>query len=364
MPVEMNIILFFIFTVYFLISIIVFFATLKKDSKGVLKSLPFISILISARNEEKNILGCLESLKDQSYPPGQFEVIIINDHSADNTESVVKEFIDRTKNFHLLNAPEGVHGKRKALVYGIEKAKGEFLFQIDADCTAGRDWLSELVSSLSEGNSITGGFTLIDKPESVIERIQALDWVYIQSVGTAISRIKKPFSIFGNNMAFKKNDYLDSGGYDKINREILIDYQLVQLMLKNKSNKGKLIFNKGSIVNTKPVKNFFEYLKQRKRWGRGTFNINVGGKLILLTSLISSLMLLVSPFFVKQFIWFFVLKISGDLLILYNPLRFYKRLNLLFYFIFYEIFHILNTVVLGIVLPFSKKVEWKGRELK
>ena len=360
----MTYIVFVIFFVYFLTTLIIFFYTLKPDKKGDLNSFPFCSVIISARNEQDNILDCLESLKNQTYPSDKLEVVIINDHSNDSTEILVKEYVDHTENFYLFNAPEEVKGKRQAVIYGIKKAKGDFIFQTDADCRVGENWLSELASSLSENNSISGGFTLIEKPDSIVEKIQALDWIFIQALGSAISRIRKPYSIFGNNMALKRTDYLESGGYEKIKSEILIDYQLVQLMMKNKSCKGKLIFNMDSVVYTKPVKGFKEYLKQRKRWGKGTFNINIGGKLILLLSLFSSVLILVSPLLVKGFLWLFILKVAGDLLVLFNPLRVFKKLDLLFYFIFYEIFHILNTVFLGIVLPFSKKVEWKGRNIR
>src|SRR3569833_29524 len=51
-----------------------------------------ISVLIPARNEEKNIRICLDALARQSYPPDLFEVIVIDDHSSDSTAAIVKEF--------------------------------------------------------------------------------------------------------------------------------------------------------------------------------------------------------------------------------------------------------------------------------
>jgi glycosyltransferase involved in cell wall biosynthesis len=53
---------------------------------------PFISIIIAARNEEKNIGSCIQSIINQTYPANKFEIIITDDHSSDKTVSIVQSF--------------------------------------------------------------------------------------------------------------------------------------------------------------------------------------------------------------------------------------------------------------------------------
>jgi cellulose synthase/poly-beta-1,6-N-acetylglucosamine synthase-like glycosyltransferase len=62
------------------------------SKKSPENNLPFVSIIIAARNEEKNIGNCIQSIIDQTYPQNKFEVIITDDHSKDNTVYIIQSF--------------------------------------------------------------------------------------------------------------------------------------------------------------------------------------------------------------------------------------------------------------------------------
>ena len=99
-----------------------------------------LSVIIPARNEANNIENLLLDLQKQQY--SDFEVIVVDDHSEDNTLEVVERFIQSNPWCRLLS---NLHsGKKAALTLGIESAKGSIIVTTDADCRISSGWLSAL----------------------------------------------------------------------------------------------------------------------------------------------------------------------------------------------------------------------------
>jgi chlorobactene glucosyltransferase len=101
---------------------------------GELADLPCISVIIPARNEERNIRRCLESLLNQIYP--NYELIVVDDRSTDGTAQILHQLEGENPGLHIVHGNEmleGWAGKPHALVQGAEAAKGEWLCFMDAD---------------------------------------------------------------------------------------------------------------------------------------------------------------------------------------------------------------------------------------
>ncbi|HRP43580.1 MAG TPA: glycosyltransferase, partial [Ginsengibacter sp.] len=111
-----------------------------------------VSVIISARNEEKRIGKCLESLALQNYPPESFEIIVINDFSEDNTSQVVRSFSAGFPQLRLIELSDFVRKediwsyKKKAIETGISQAKGTLIITTDADCVMPRTWISTIAA--------------------------------------------------------------------------------------------------------------------------------------------------------------------------------------------------------------------------
>ena len=108
---------------------------------------PFVSILIPARNEERSIRECLESLTHQDYP--NFEIIVVNDRSTDRTGEIVEEFQKNHGNIALIaneELLEGWTGKNFALHKGVQAAKGVWYLFTDADTCHHPKCLSQAVN--------------------------------------------------------------------------------------------------------------------------------------------------------------------------------------------------------------------------
>jgi hyaluronan synthase len=99
---------------------------------------PLISIVVPAKNEEKNIRNCVQSCLDQTYE--KKEIIIVNDGSTDRTGEILDEMRkeNRTETFHILHLSKSV-GKKKAVEAASEIARGEIYAFMDSDCDMASD---------------------------------------------------------------------------------------------------------------------------------------------------------------------------------------------------------------------------------
>lgn len=107
-----------------------------------------VSVVVAARNEERNIGRCLERLVSQDYPSDRVELVVVDDRSEDGTGEIVEDFGRRYANVRLVRVdavPMGLSAKKYALTQGISASKGEIILVTDADCLPGRGWLSGMM---------------------------------------------------------------------------------------------------------------------------------------------------------------------------------------------------------------------------
>lgn len=130
---------------------------------------PLISIIIPVYNVEKYILECLESVRTQTFV--DYEVIVVNDGTKDNSALLVQNFIENNKlsNFHLINKSNG--GLSSARNAGLDNANGTWIYFLDSD-----DWLEpnamqDLVDCLGENDVdiVLGGYQAYDQLTGKVE---------------------------------------------------------------------------------------------------------------------------------------------------------------------------------------------------
>ena len=112
-----------------------------------------VSVIIAARNEEASIAACIQAILAQSYPTHLFEVIIVNDHSTDNTSTIVQSFSNKQvqllelEQYIKASGKKGTAYKKAAIEYGIKESKGKLIVTTDADCIVQEHWLLNLVTA-------------------------------------------------------------------------------------------------------------------------------------------------------------------------------------------------------------------------
>ncbi len=326
--------------------------------------LPFVSVLVAARNEEHNLAQCLEALALTDYPKDKWEVWVGNDGSTDSTREIARQFVARYSNFHLVDIVEtmGVaKGKANVLAHLAHLAKGDFFLITDADVCVPSTWVRAMVQRMQSGFGIVTGFT-IARGEGISAKLQALDWLYAFSLIKTITDLGFPVTCAGNNMAISRQAYFATGGYEAIPFSVTEDYALFRQVV----GRGYSVFNDDSLsvlAHTKAITGFANLLRQRKRWMIGAMQAPWHIKIILIIqTLFLPILLLVAMFSIRFSLWLWLVKWSWQSIYLIIRISKFRLWGLLPYLILHEFHILLLNLVLHIYVRTSRKVVWKGRE--
>ena len=334
----------------------------------IINKYPFVSIIVPARDEQDNIVKCLDSIVESDYPRDRYEIIVVNDRSSDSTQSIVEQFALNHPNIKLLNIIDDsqkiVAGKPGALDFGIKKALGEYILLTDADCKVNKKWISSMVKTFIEKESdLVAAFTLV-KHDTFFAKYQAIEWILMHTMASGGMGLNFPLGCFGNNMAFKKSIYDQLGGYGNIEFSVTEDLALLQTVHKM-GGKINYICHRDSTVKTLPLDNIKDYLKQRKRWAIGGKKLGWKATLFVLASLLIWITAAVS--FIEGHYYLGViimlLKVITDAILVIPTIYTVKEKGLLPYLLPSNFLFI----IVELILPFliiNKKVEWKGQIFK
>ena len=321
-----------------------------------------LSLIIAAKNEEKNISQLISSLKQLQYPDENLEVIFVDDNSTDNTFSLIESKIKDRLNWHLIKTDnKKFEGKKGALDVGIENSTNDFILITDADCKPEFNWLKIISSKLDAGFDFIFGIAPIESGKNFVQKLSAFENLRITFLTFAAVGINIPYSAAARNFAFRKKSFERIGGYSKTTETISGDDDLLlREAVRHKMLIGTIMDPESSVYSEAP-KTWEEYYRQKKRHLKTSFHYLLKQKLFLISwhllnilSLFSILFVLISPFFALPFF----VKIIYDLFIIIkhqhdlgHSFKFYE----VFYLqIFFEVFLLINFFN-----SFSAKVEWK-----
>jgi cellulose synthase/poly-beta-1,6-N-acetylglucosamine synthase-like glycosyltransferase len=346
--------------------------------------LPFVSIIIAARNEEKNIGKCIKSLVTQTYPQNKFEIIVTDDHSTDQTVPIIKAFPQ--ENIRVLSLAEFTGNnkinsyKKKSIETALKFAKGELIVTTDADCIAPKKWLETLISFYKKQDPVFIALPVVfasaDPKEKILKRLfkifQSLDFMTLQGI-TGASVYKKFHGMCnGANLAYEKNIFYEVNGFEGIDEiasgdDMLLMHKIQQVY------PNKIMFLKSTdvIVETQSAETFPDFMNQRIRWASKTdkyIDKNITGVLFLVYLLNAWIFILgISSFFFTKTFYIFLISILVktvvELLFLYPVAKFFGKQKMLWWFFPAQPFHILYTLIAGWLGKFGS-YQWKGRKVK
>ena len=264
MVLYLLIIIVFLYSVL-IISFYIGWKNLPQESDEFFESPFFVSVVIAARNEEKNIGLLLEDLKNQKFNSSNFEIIVINDHSTDNTIDILDKYCSgQIKVYHL---PHKLFGKKAALEYGINHSEAELIVTVDADCRLCVNWLSSIVSCYMQRKpKLIVGPVLYHDSESIFGKVQSLEFSSLIASGAGAIGIGQPIMCNGANLAFPKKVY--HAVKEEINRDVASGDDIFLLLAIKKRWKNDVVFlkSRNAVVYTFPETDFKSFLIQRKRW--------------------------------------------------------------------------------------------------
>jgi cellulose synthase/poly-beta-1,6-N-acetylglucosamine synthase-like glycosyltransferase len=332
-----------------------------------------LSVIIPARNEEKNIANLLNALAQQTYPKKFFEVIVVDDFSEDATADIVRKFPLANLTLIQLEISSQSASKKKAIEAGINKASGELLITTDADCTPSPYWLETINNFYA-----TTGAVFVAAPvkfshnQSLLQVFQSLDFLTLQGITAASVSSNFHSMCNGANLAYKKEAFKNVNGFEGIDKVATGDDMLLMHKI-GKKYPGKIFYlkSKEAIVNTEPMLSWKKFFMQRKRWASKTLVykdykiVAVLGFVYLLNCLFVALIIasLFNPFYWWIVLAFWLVKTIIELPFVTSIAKFYQEKRVVKFLFPFQPIHIFYTVFVGLISQFGK-YEWKGRRTK
>ena len=309
--------------------------------------LPFVSIVIPMRNEEKFIKTTLEALSAQKYE-GEYEIIVVNDRSTDKSAEIARSFKNCKVIDIPLDSPVIASPKKRALNTGFLAAKGEFLLLADADCIPPENWLNSMAACYANGASVVQGSKANNGSNNFLHAYQKLETLGFTLIEAAGYNRGKPLVASAASLGYSRDLFFKCGGFEGL-YDIASgdDDMLIHRMAKVKGTTFAYNWDASAVMPTAPVDSWKALLQQRARWGSN------GAKYE--NKFYSAFLFCIYAFFVWLFIcpWFvgfgllpvyflipFAVKFFADFLLLFTGALKLKCVKLLWCLPFVEIVQI------------------------
>ncbi len=330
-----------------------------------------VSVIIAAKNEEKNILKPLQSLVSQSFDKSDFEVIVIDDNSSDRTFDIVSDFINNNSDLNIRLFKADGSGKKQAISQALHLAENDIVMVTDADCELPRRWIEKTLAFMHNNDlKMVLGPVLLTPCDTFFEKIQVLEHLSLIASTAGSAAIGMPVMCNGANMAYDHRSALEVEKY-RTDMDIASgdDVFLMEQFVKHFGSRSvRFLFDTDTIVKTQTMPDLKSFFRQRRRWVSKTKNYTdfkiISTALIVLSFGLVQFFFALAGFFYPLFWIFFalftILKVLIDIPILHRMTTFLHRKKLLWWVLPTEIvypFYVVFTAFGGL---FSK-VAWKKR---
>lgn len=338
----------------------------KSNQKKEEGSIP-ISVIVCAKNEEKNLSELIPLLLKQNHP--KFELVLINDSSTDNTLEVMRQFQQSDGRIHIVDVENNEAfwaNKKYALTLGIKAAKYNHLLFTDADCVPASDnWIQEMSRQFSSSKSIVLGYGKYQsKKYSFVNLMVCYETLLSAIQYFTYAKLGSPYMGVGRNLAYTKDEFFRVKGF--INH-MQINSGDDDLFIKDAATSKNTVIstNPQSHTISKSPKNLAEWFRQKRRHVSTSTHYKFKHQFLLSLFFLSKLIfLLLTPilFFWIEIQLMLPIVISYfviNCLIIGFSARKLKEPQVVYFVPFLEIFLVLFQMSIFIANSISKPNHWK-----
>ena len=328
---------------------------------------PPASIIICAKNEDHNIVDFLPLIFEQDYP--EFEVVVVNDCSFDNTGDILNEFAKKYSNLKICTIKENenhAHGKKVALMMGIKGASHEHLLLTDADCyPTSKLWLRNMMQHFTDETEIVLGYGAYEKKKGFVNKIIRFDTFIIALQFLSFSLARKTYMGTGRNLAYKKSLFFKMKGFaSHYHIESGDDDLFVNEAATKKNSKVEVSVESYTVSRVKG--SLKTWIRQKRRHVTTFKQYNIGSK-FRLTMISMSQYLFYITFIILLMLQFqpmivlsvFVFRLLIQFLIFNKSMKLLSERDLLLYSPLIEVFLLILYPIITVSNMFIKKNSWK-----
>lgn len=326
-----------------------------------------VSVIISARNEAKNLAENLPLILQQNYP--DFEVIVINDCSYDSSDMILQDMQREYPHLKVVTITEHDRfktGKKFALTLGIKAAKNEYLLFTDADCKpASVNWITRMAANFSTGAQIVLGYSPYYKTNNFLN-----PFVRFETIKTAINYLSatlngNPYMGIGRNLAYTKKLFFSNKGFASHMHVISGDDDLFVNQHATADN-TIIEIHPETFTYTSAKTTLTSWYRQKKRhMGVGKLYKNKHRRMLSFDAMsgfifyILLILCLVFKYEPLLALGLFAFRLILQLII-YSKI--FKKLNgkdLIWYLPFFDLIYYMYLNVFGLIGTFLKTTQWK-----
>ncbi|MFV0599854.1 MAG: glycosyltransferase [Bacteroidales bacterium] len=361
----LGIIILFQILYYFIVyGRVAFFKDNKLTTDEKQKYIPSVSVVMCVKDDAYNLEKKLPIILEQEYP--NFEVVVVNDASKDETEYVLRVLQEIYPNLNVVNLYNNVNGflgKKYPLSLGIKSAKNEIILLTESDTMPlNYNWITTMVKGFKQKKDIVLGFTNFEQKPTFLNTLMHYENLTsaMNYIGNAM--LNNPFMGQGRNMAYKREFFFETGGFiSQYNISVGEDDLFIN---KNANSKNtSVIINKESINLASPKEKREEWVIQKKKHFKSMYHFKLKDKIISTLMPFATLLIyvLVALSIVFQFPWQYailplVLKYTFQIIVYYKSSKTLATKQVAFLSPLLEVlFLFINTTIRFFTL-FTKKI--------
>jgi cellulose synthase/poly-beta-1,6-N-acetylglucosamine synthase-like glycosyltransferase len=237
---------------------------------------PTLTIVVCARNEERNLVNLLPALARQNYPAGRLEIVLVNDRSRDRTEELLQAFASQHAQalyFRIDDEAPGLAPKKRAINLALHHTGSEIILLTDADGIPGENWAAEMAAQFQPGVVMVCGYSPYYPRNTLAQKILALEYFSHAAVAAGSIGAGRPLTCTGSNLAYRRDAFFSVGGFEGVGHWISGDDDLL-LHKMHAQHAGKIAYvaHPATHVPVKPPASWQELQSQRTRYAsKGRF---------------------------------------------------------------------------------------------
>jgi biofilm PGA synthesis N-glycosyltransferase PgaC len=326
-----------------------------------------VSIILCARNEAANLRNNLLSVLEQDYQ--NFEVVVVNDCSWDDSGSFLEEMGKKYSNLKVLTIKEQEkyrHGKKFALTLGIKAAQHEVLLMIDADCKVySRNWLALMQNNFSNTIDITLGYGPYQKKSGLLNRFIRLDAFYTALQYLSFSMMGMTYMGVGRNLSYRKSVFFKNKGFAAHQHVLSGDDDLFVNSVATKTNVA-IELDPQSFTYSEPQKTWKNWMRQKVRHFSTAAHYKTKHKTALVFLTVSQFLFYSALFalIVVEFEWrllliLFIVRLASQLVVFGKAMKILQEKELWWMLPLFDLFSLIFYPILTVTNMFVKVHKWK-----
>jgi biofilm PGA synthesis N-glycosyltransferase PgaC len=253
---------------FFLLIYACFIAFIAFNFKGInvqlLDDLPKFTILIPFRNESSVLPILLEGINSQDLDSHEFEIIFIDDHSTDQSFSLIENF---KSNYSIRLLKNNGIGKKSALLTGIQAAHNSIIMTLDADMELSPNSFQASISEfVSKDLIMLCGLISLKSNHSIFQDLQKAESAAIVAISSVMLNHQLPSTCNGAHLVFDRQVFVEIGGYQHLQLASGDDDLLMHQFAKYDKKRVQYSSNFSNILTCRNTENWKEFFNQRSRW--------------------------------------------------------------------------------------------------